>query len=518
MKTKFTLMALLLAGLTMPSLQAQETKTLKVLPVADTYVRENNTQNNGSKEDMELQGTGFMGLMRFDLSENQADLENYEITGAQLRLVTKTCKGDRAVKLFDYGNDFAENTTYANEQDYLTAALETPEIGSFSVLGLKDQSLGDDKTADWANYLTADKWTNYVDLTDYVCKKIEDGNSSFNILIQRPMTNTALKFATREATDITNAGTLSNGGTSFTFAKEDIVPQLTLTLTPKATDSPDIYLLCGENFYGWIEDLLTEEYKFSQDEDDPNIYVLDSCPIVEEDFYAINFKYGDQYLVPVGEDDDEIVTFTDNVYTSKFVISDDDSFGWTYNNWLGGEISVQLNFETMTIIIQRESEIEDIYYLRGPFNNYDPAGSETWALNPVENDNGVYYGEFEILAGEFEFNLLSPIGVMIPGEINSVEMSFDNNVFAGSMDLAYDDEEEAMTWSYPKWEGGVIAVTVDANAYDALTVKILDDYSAIKKIESVNGEDVIYNLQGVRVNNPVKGGIYVINGKKVILK
>ena len=42
--------------------------------------------------------------------------------------------------------------------------------------------------------------------------------------------------------------------------------------------------------------------------------------------------------------------------------------------------------------------------------------------------------------------------------------------------------------------------------------------SAISAIGDEMGKAAIYNLQGVKVANPTKGGIYIINGKKVILK
>ena len=42
--------------------------------------------------------------------------------------------------------------------------------------------------------------------------------------------------------------------------------------------------------------------------------------------------------------------------------------------------------------------------------------------------------------------------------------------------------------------------------------------SGIGSIGSDSAKDVIYNLQGVRVNNPVRGQIYIINGKKVVVK
>jgi hypothetical protein len=42
--------------------------------------------------------------------------------------------------------------------------------------------------------------------------------------------------------------------------------------------------------------------------------------------------------------------------------------------------------------------------------------------------------------------------------------------------------------------------------------------TSIKKIEDIlNHEDIYYNLNGQHVQNPTKG-IYILNGKKVIIK
>lgn len=47
-----------------------------------------------------------------------------------------------------------------------------------------------------------------------------------------------------------------------------------------------------------------------------------------------------------------------------------------------------------------------------------------------------------------------------------------------------------------------------------------DIYTSIDEIgvDDVKGDEVIYNLQGIRVYNPVKGNVYIVNGKKMLLK
>ena len=70
------------------------------------------------------------------------------------------------------------------------------------------------------------------------------------------------------------------------------------------------------------------------------------------------------------------------------------------------------------------------------------------------------------------------------------------------------------TWNIPN---GLYKFVVDFNE---MTVTVTEDVSAVKSIDSeINGVEVIYNLQGVRVNrNNMTPGIYIINGKKVAVK
>jgi hypothetical protein len=50
-----------------------------------------------------------------------------------------------------------------------------------------------------------------------------------------------------------------------------------------------------------------------------------------------------------------------------------------------------------------------------------------------------------------------------------------------------------------------------------LSIEINDGTTGINAVENEQGENVIYNLRGQRVENPTKG-LYIINGKKVLIK
>ena len=213
--------------------------TERILPVADTQIRKGNKDDKSKADAIEIKSTAagdeFYGLMRFSLPSEVLDTVHYELTGATLRLVCTQNKGDRGMLIYNYGNDFAENTNWDNEGTNVEDALAAEPIAKFSAAGLGTMSMSDDKAnGNWANFTTADAWTSTIDLTDYINGKISDNAGSFNILIKKENThNDAMKFATKEASDVTNAGVNSNGGTSFTFAAADLVPQLTVSYVKK---------------------------------------------------------------------------------------------------------------------------------------------------------------------------------------------------------------------------------------------------------------------------------------------
>lgn len=76
-------------------------------------------------------------------------------------------------------------------------------------------------------------------------------------------------------------------------------------------------------------------------------------------------------------------------------------------------------------------------------------------------------------------------------------------------------------------EGTELSITIDP-AQDALTIRaanarggfgpaaaVAGTVNAVNAVKAVNGSDIIYNMQGIRVSKPGKG-IYIIGGKKVL--
>lgn len=63
-----------------------------------------------------------------------------------------------------------------------------------------------------------------------------------------------------------------------------------------------------------------------------------------------------------------------------------------------------------------------------------------------------------------------------------------------------------------------LVASAGAKAFDVLDIEFDDDEAtAIKNVENEQFEGVIYNLNGVRVDNPTKG-VYVKDGKKFVVK
>jgi hypothetical protein len=81
----------------------------------------------------------------------------------------------------------------------------------------------------------------------------------------------------------------------------------------------------------------------------------------------------------------------------------------------------------------------------------------------------------------------------------------------------------AEVWSsdhLPTIESGkaYLHVPTSANARTrSLSIVISNGTTGISSVENEQGENVIYNLRGQRVENPTKG-LYIINGKKVLIK
>ena len=268
-----------------------------ILPVADTQIRLGNTTNNAAATAIEIKSTSsgdrFYGLMRFELPAELLNTDKYEIESVSLRIVTTQNKGDRNMQIFDYDNNFAENTVYANESDYVDAALAKEPIAEYSANGYGTFAMGDNKSG-WTNsdYTKVENWTNNIDLTSYVIEKTNAQSSSFNILIMKKnLHNDAMKIATKEATDITNDATEIADQDAFTFKAEDLWPQLTIVYNKKEVVEPEK----PEIFYGSDETSQSEgedkgNYDIWVDSQNDEVIIYFKAPEDSEVFYSYTKK------------------------------------------------------------------------------------------------------------------------------------------------------------------------------------------------------------------------------------
>ena len=56
-----------------------------------------------------------------------------------------------------------------------------------------------------------------------------------------------------------------------------------------------------------------------------------------------------------------------------------------------------------------------------------------------------------------------------------------------------------------------------AGARDYLDFAFDDDVTAVNEVKTTNNTNVVFDLQGRRITQPTKG-LYIVNGKKVIIK
>ena len=287
---------------------------------------------------------------------------------------------------------------------------------------------------------------------------------------------------------------------------------LEFVVTVDAVPVPEMYVNAAFNDYTPTDaDKLAQGDAEDGEDNEYRTYIE-----IPEGEFSLNFKFGNVYLVPAA---DGAITFDNGEYTGEYTEGDATSY-WTVADWAGAEVEIVVDTEAKTVTFAYTPETADVWYIRGKFNNYNPADNSEWALNPVEDENGVYSGTFTVDSGEFSFNFLSPSGsVFIPESVATEEITFTDGVYNGRMDLAYDEDEEGYYWEFPNWTGGEFTVTIDSN--DGSVVIKTDakhDTDAVNALYRLTEDDAIYNLQGVKVSNPVKGQIYIINGKKAILR
>lgn len=229
--------------------------TEKISPIASTFVRNNAANNNyGNTQNMEIfwmngdtegsRGTQFYGLMSFNNLPNELSSSEYELTEASLRLVNYMVKGDRNMEIYEYPDQISQmDAKWSNTETGIASALKTNPIAEYEAKGQGGISMTDRGLSD--DYKTADAWTNYIDLTQYL--KNREDKSKFSILLSKrdAVTNNAnsIRVFNTNAGDVTAYEYQQNSENKWeptdkvicTFAAADLKPQLKLTFEKTGT-------------------------------------------------------------------------------------------------------------------------------------------------------------------------------------------------------------------------------------------------------------------------------------------
>lgn len=236
--------------------------------------------------------------------------------------------------------------------------------------------------------------------------------------------------------------------------------------------------------------------------------------------FEFNFVYNNYYVVPSDLSDYEIDDFDGwNIYD---IDTDTSDYRWIITDWAGSEeAEFTVNFEEGTLTISAPDyggETTKYLYVSGAFNSYNPAGNALYALAEEADNEGIFTGIIEIPEGNFSFNILNSEGsILIPEAKETVELTFIDDVYEGKFFSTTDTSLQESYWEYSDWTGGAAIVTVNFNN-DTIEI-VLDSESSVKNINVNNNEEVIFNLQGMKVNREkLNSGLYIINGKKVMIK
>ena len=314
-----------------------------------------------------------------------------------------------------------------------------------------------------------------------------------------------------------------------------IAAGMLLTGTAMAADFNGYWYIRGE-FNGYNPDGQDKWALFDDGADDaegtsgnPGVYVgTFTVPAGEFKFNLMNGE--GLVFVPIDEDFDYTnvnVKFVDNSYSGVSGAAWDDydeSYYWIDETWGGGMITVWVNANgnNPTVEIYAYPAQTDIK------GDYTASYSEdqitiTWtdAIQVVcKESEGAYLqsGTGRIALTNQRFN--SELGEYE----GNIKTNYDDEAYVvlSGLELAAGDYTLVIPEGYFEvWTGDWDNIEEGVSA--AIEYKFtISKPSSIDKIEMTDGEVTIYTLQGVKVNSSelknLRKGVYIINGKKVVLK
>lgn len=111
-------------------------------------------------------------------------------------------------------------------------------------------------------------------------------------------------------------------------------------------------------------------------------------------------------------------------------------------------------------------------WLVGLPNNWAINGDDNWKLYEAIVDSDVYYGTFEIPAGQFQFRFYAQPGDWESWSIGAqdadaaVDVAMTNGVYTGKLYASEGggDKKGKGNWNIANWAGGTVQITVDLKA------------------------------------------------------
>lgn len=190
--------------------------------------------------------TDFIGAMSFDIPSKPG----YVIKSATLRLVTERYKGSATLAIYSLGNNAVSDAdTYNSQKANVEEARKNGPFITITPKGTHGKAVFDGGASSEIN-----DWTNYIDLT-LLAQKC--GSGKLNLLFVNPSSKTkedVVRFYSSDAKDMTNTNVTPN----FTFAAEDLHPQLTVVYEEDADQKTDVSLPTADT---WIrKDAATNNY------------------------------------------------------------------------------------------------------------------------------------------------------------------------------------------------------------------------------------------------------------------
>lgn len=485
MKKNLLIAALAIFGCaSMYAQEASETVTERLEPTADTYLRMNNKADNGGKTTMEIWTStdeelkitnDFVGLMSFSVPVKPG----YDVAKATLVLHADMVKGDPKFAVYPFDYTFAENDTYEKQAANVeNARAEEAIAANINLNGWRGHNVGNVTADTDEKYKTADGWKTEIDITSYVAPKT-DGYVGLLFYQDAGVNGTngrSVKLYTKEAEDVVNETA------GFTLKADDIKPYLVVEYTKNnntfETYSPtaDTFVRssAASNKYG-----TNQTMQISTVADGADFAGLMSFTLPEKSGYDVvratlvlhaRLVRGDRVLT---------------IYPFGYAISESDD---TYNT------------QGTNVATAREGK---------PIAEKVLNGQSGKAV--TDDDITDEYKTAD--AWKTEFDITEYVAAADDRTVNLLLLH--NNAGSEKDIEVYTKEVKDVTLN----DGKTVFAAAD------LCPKLVVEYTTATGInevatgETVNkGKEGIYTLSGVRVAKADRPGVYIINGKKVLVR